>query len=198
MNSKLRTLTFVLVLLPFVSFFAQRYFAVQAGQLGLFARHLMVNYADWFFVPFNLFVLSAARFTKKNLFIFLGISLALNLGINYYWSTLSVQGVLHSHLFVSGAGLLTIAGVIHLLFSWVQAGLVGLFFFYTQYNKYTIYCLLSLVCYAATLFFSSYIFHKGKPLITDLGLGVILLSIIVFKFYIYNAQKHSGLAKTNK
>ncbi len=188
MDSRRRSLTFILVILPIVSFFAQRFFAVQANQLELFSTHIMVNYADWLFVPFNLFVLYAANFSRKKLFIFLGISLVFNIGINFYWSMLSGQGIIQSHLFVSNSPQITIGGIIHLLFSWFQAGLVGVFFIYTKHNKYVIYCLVSMVFYALTLVFGSYIFHNGKPLITDLVLCLFLLAVIFYNFYIYRQR----------
>lgn len=185
-NTKLKVFTFFLVILPVISFFTQRFFSVQANQLELFSRHLMVNYADWLFIPFNLFVLWAADFSRKKLVVFLGISFILNIGINYYWSTLAGQGVINSHLFVGSQ--ITIAGVIHFLFSWFQAGLVGIFFFHTKHNKYCLYCLLSLTGYALTIIYSSFVFHHGKPLITDIGLGIFLFILIGYKLIPFKSR----------
>jgi len=191
MNSKLRVITFILVLLPVLSFFSQRFFAVQSNQLELFSTHIMVNYADWLFIPFNLFVLFATALTRRNLLIFLGIGLVLNIGIHYYWGTLSEQGLIQSHLFVNGVSEMTNGGIVHLLFSWIQTSLIGLFFFFTKNNKYVIYCLISLLFYVFTLFYGSYVFHNGKPLITDIGLGLGLIMAIAFTFYRYRFSSKS-------
>jgi hypothetical protein len=148
-----------LALLPVASFLAQYWFSQRAGTQQFFFRHLTVMVLDWFFVPFNYFVVRVIDWRRGGtIYLIACLSFALNALTHAFWQ---YNGLDLGHMITRG-GVVLPAGWVHLTFSSLEMVLLVGFVFCRKSKAQSITITTSFaVLYFVTMGICGYVMHQG-------------------------------------
>jgi len=171
---------FILMSLPFFSWFGQYYFSRKHSLLGSFKKHWTCYRGDWIFVVINGLFLFSVQISSLIIY-FAIISLFINLYTHYAWGKHHPENNAGMHLYSSGTTHINGSGMIHFFFSAIEMTLLFSVFFLEPIKPF-IYLELIFVFIFGT--FASYGAYKINNGVTKMdaaaALTIFLLSIAKF------------------
>lgn len=168
----------ILFLLPFISFYFQRFYSVKNKRLKEFNNHFMVKYIDFSFIPFNVVILYSIIPSFKQLGLVLVISSIFNYFMHRIWAKSNSIGKDNSHFFDKNEDYLNGAGLVHLAFSVIEVSLILLYLISSVDNLFTLLSGVFLLFFAVGILVGSYFIHNKKMDLIDI-LGSLILIILV-------------------
>lgn len=170
-----------LSLLPIFSWIGQYYFSQENKLLNSFKRHWTCCYWDWIFILINIFFIYSIEISSI-IYIFLWISIIINLFTHYIWWKSNKLNKSNGHLFYYKTNKLNKAWTIHLIFSIIQLTIVLSIIFLKPISPFILIELWFLIIFWIFIVFWSYKIH-WKIQNIDLIAFLFLIIVIFHKLF---------------
>jgi hypothetical protein len=173
------------ILLPFIHFFALYFISLKRSSTKYMMDLWAIPYLDWFFVPFNYFLVSAIEFSWTLFGIFLVVSLA---GTIYIHSMGHPREGSRKKLFFKNQKQLTPEGWVHFAFMVIQGALIFTALVSRAVSISYIFVMVSLFCYLLGFIVIIKFIRKNikeKPEAPFLYLGILLVLGRIILYFLF-------------
>ncbi len=174
-------LTIILVSIPIFSIMLQKHYAKKDKRLNSFNKTYAVKYLDWIFILFNITFLYAVKLQYWNIIIIL-ISIIGSIIMHKIWSKNKKKDLCFFHNIKTRK--LTKAGLIHLIFTAIEASLMIIFMLSYIKNIYNYFGLGILFLFNTACIFTSYYMHDKKIMKEDFIIIIVTYLVLIIRVLI--------------